>query len=221
MRDYRSFSSIARTRFRPVAEQLGYAPYASTAFARPHPEGWHEVFWLHTGWSGGDFFSVYYGIAATGLYPDRPAMPLQQAPVLLNRTLHNSAGSTGLGRADRAQVSASAEAVASLYRQQALPWLDGFKSWQDIATEFAHTQSQWLSEAQRGQYSEFFSSQAIYGLLLLKAGQTRAARRWLHESRRLLLGNAKREDWEETFLKSVTHALQRLDDSATIAKVEP
>ncbi|PJK15142.1 hypothetical protein CO613_01920 [Lysobacteraceae bacterium NML07-0707] len=71
-RDYRRFSRVAQAPFRLLAEQLGYIPFGSTRFARLHPAGWHEVFWLHGGCPGEDAFSVYYGIAATALYPGQP-----------------------------------------------------------------------------------------------------------------------------------------------------
>lgn len=211
MRDYRSFSSVAKSRFRPVAEQLGYAPFGSTRFARRHPAGWHEVFWLHSGWSSGDAFAVYYGIAAPELYPGQAPLPLHEAPVLLHQTLRNSAGSIGFGCASRAQIGTSAEAMAQLYRQQALPWLARFTGWQDIASAFAPPQSPWLNEAKLGQYREFIPAQALYGLLLLKAGQPDAARRWLQEAQRLLLDSPKREDWEEAFLQNISRALDWLN----------
>ncbi|MDO4708724.1 MAG: hypothetical protein Q4B94_02710 [Pseudomonadota bacterium] len=214
-RDYRRFSRIAQIHFRPLAGQLGYMPFGSTRFARLHPAGWHEVFWLHGGCPGEDAFSVYYGIAATALYPGQPPLPLQQAPVLLHEVLRNSAGATGFGCSNRAQVSRSAQAVAQLYRQQALPWFARFTRWQDIASEYAQRQNRWLSQAQPGQYAECAAAQALYGLLLLKTGQPDASHRWLQQSRHLLLDSEKREDWQETLLQNINRALDWLAKAPT------
>ncbi|PJK08387.1 hypothetical protein CO610_06540 [Lysobacteraceae bacterium NML95-0200] len=212
-RDYRRFSRVAQARFRPLAEQLGYTPFGSTRFARLHPAGWHEVFWLHSGCPDEDAFSVYYGIAATALYPSQPPLPLQQAPVLLHQVLRNSAGASGFGCASRAQVSTSAQAIAQLYRQQALPWFARFTRWQDITSEYAQRQNQWLSQTQPDQHDTFAAPQAFYGLLLLKTGQPDAAHRWLQQSRRLLLGSEKRENWQEALLQDITRALNKLTTS--------
>ncbi len=206
-RDYRHFSTVAKTAFAKVARPLGYAPAGRTLFVRPHLAGWHEAFWLDTGWSGGDSFGIGYGIIASDFHP---ALPLREAPLLLHETLRNAAGASAFSRASRAQIAASAEAFARLYPQQAEPWFAAFQSWQDIANEYAQRQSRWLDEARLGQYSEFMPPQALYGLLLLKAGSPQAASGWLQESRRLLMSSKKREDWEETFLQDVNCALDGL-----------
>lgn len=114
---------------------MGYTAAGNTLFARPHPAGWQEAFWLHSGWSGGDLFSIYYGIIAPGLCHDAADKPLREAPILLYEKLLNPAGSSAFGRATRAQVAASAEAFAWLYPQQAEPWFAGFRSWQDIVNK--------------------------------------------------------------------------------------
>lgn len=215
-RDYRRFSRVAQARFRPLAEQLGYIPFGSTRFARLHPAGWHEVFWLHGGCPGEDAFSVYYGIAATALYSGQPPLPLQQAPVLLHEVLRNSAGATGFGCSSRTQVSSSAQAIAQLYRQQALPWFARFTRWQDITSEYLQRQNRWLNQAQLGQYAECSASQALYGLLLLKAGQPDAAHHRLQQSRHLLLGSEKRENWQEALLQNITRTLDWLDEAPAI-----
>ena len=215
-RDYRRFSRVAQAPFRLLAEQLGYIPFGSTRFARLHPAGWHEVFWLHGGCPGEDAFSVYYGIAATALYSGQPPLPLQQAPVLLHQVLRNSAGATGFGCSNRTQVSTSAQAIAQLYRQQALPWFARFTRWQDITSEYAQHQNQWLSQTQPDQHDTFAASQALYGLLLLKAGQPDAAHHWLQQSRHLLLDSEKREDWQEALLRNITRALDWLDEAPAI-----
>lgn len=111
---------------------MGYSAAGNTLFARPHPAGWQEAFWLHRGWSGGDLFSIYYGIIAPGLYPGAADTPLREAPILLYEKLLNPAGSSAFGCASRAQVATSAEAFAWLYPQQATPWFAGFQNWQDI-----------------------------------------------------------------------------------------
>ncbi|PJK15141.1 hypothetical protein CO613_01915 [Lysobacteraceae bacterium NML07-0707] len=110
-------------------------------------------------------------------------------------------------------MSTSAQAVAQLYRQQALPWFARFTRWQDITSEYAQRQNQWLSQTQPDQHDTFAASQALYGLLLLKAGQPDAARHWLQQSRRLLLGSEKRKDWQEALLQNITLALDWLNEA--------
>ncbi|RMW97788.1 hypothetical protein EBQ25_09550 [Allofranklinella schreckenbergeri] len=210
MRDYRRFARVAQACLRPVAEQMGYAPANSASFARQHPAGWHEIFWLHTRCSDSEDFSVCYGIAVTDLYFGQPPLALHEAPVVLHETLRNAAGGQAFGRANRVQVGASAQAIARLYPKQARPWLDHFTSWHDIATAFARKHYKWLDATQLGRYTAFSPMQATYALLLIRAGQPEVARHWLEESRRLLEANEHRDDWEAKFLQSITLALKEL-----------
>lgn len=206
-RDYRHFSTVAKTAFAKVARPLGYTPAGSTLFVRPHPAGWHEAFWLDSGWSGGDTFAIGYGIIAADI---TPARTLREAPLLLDEPLRNAAGARAFSRASRAQIAQSAEAFARLYPQQAVPWFDRFRHWQDIVCEFARRRSQWLDETRLGDTDTFSGVPTLYGLLLARAGDNASARRWLVASQRQLHALPRRNDEENALLALLTRTLDTL-----------
>lgn len=212
-RDYRSFSSIAQTRFKPVAQALGYEQAAGNLYARAHPAGWYEAFTLHTGWSGGDYFSVYYGLVTRQLLPWQAELSWRETAFILNRSLHNHNGAVGFLRRSRADISDSAQALLQLYPQQAQPWLDGFHSWDDIAAEYRRTYIHEVAAEQRGTAAEFKHNELMlsgYGHLLWRAGRYEEARFWLQRAADVLAQEKRLDDWQIEVQQRIQQSLQAM-----------
>ena len=213
MRDYRSFSSVAKSRFRRVAEALGYEQRTSTCYAK-RCDGWYEVFNLQSSTYGNDFFYVNYGIAVPALCPASPPSDVRDAGLILWERLRNVDASGGFDSGTRAAVEESAERVLEQYRVLALPWFAQRSSWEAIAAEYLRTNP--IEESMLGRHAMSTGADfraAIYGCLLYRAGQPQDALRWLRESRRLLL-QPDAEDAER--LREVEETI-RIIDSETEA----
>lgn len=185
-RDYSSFSSAARSRFKPVADALGYEQLSGVLYAKPR-EGWHEVFQLQAASHGNTFFYVNYGIAVPNLCPVSEPEDLQQSGLLLWDRLRNSDDTGGFGSETKDEITDSANRVLQQYKTLALPWFVERSSWDAIAAEYYRTNP--IDEDEIGSHFVDFGADfraAIYAYLLLKAGRHVDAKRWLLEAQRMM-----------------------------------
>ena len=60
-RDYSSFSSTAKSRFRHVAKAVGFEQITGILYAKKK-DGWHEIFALQASQYGSETFYVNFGI---------------------------------------------------------------------------------------------------------------------------------------------------------------
>jgi Domain of unknown function (DUF4304) len=184
-RDYTNFSTVAKRRFRPVADALGYEQLSPTVYAKAR-DGWHESFNLQSS-HGTDVFYVNYGITVPQLCPVGEDRSILTCGHLLGSRLRDADGTGGFPRGTIREIETSAERVVEQYRLQALPWFASVGSWQAMADEYLRVTS--ISEAQIGSHSSVFGEGprcATYGFLLLKAGRRDDALRWLREAERIL-----------------------------------
>ncbi len=183
-KDYKSFASIAKTRFRAMAQTLGYEQVTGVFYTKQISD-WYESFSLQASSYGNDFFYFNYGIQIPHLWPpfDRE-YELKNAGYIIARRLTH-ADDQGFGNATRAEVEQSAELALQCYREQALPWFVGFDSFKDIAEAYFHSVN--LDKHGLGKHTpEAALSAANYGLLLRLAGERKTAIDWLKEAERLL-----------------------------------
>ena len=145
-----------------------------------------------------DSFYVNCGVAFPALWPGQtlPALNAATAQSLalsLHTRLHTSQGGQGFDRSSKAAVHASAQEVLTQYALQIQPWLDSLNTWQALADEYLRINSRVIGEDRMGRHDASYGADfraATYGALLLKAGQSTHAQRWLTEAQTLLQAQA-------------------------------
>jgi hypothetical protein len=185
-RDYSSFSSAAKPRFRHVARELGYEQLSGVSYARDRG-GWFEAFGLQAAGHGNDFFYVNFGIAVPDLCPVADPIAVSDCGLLLWNRLRDVDQTGGFGRESKRAIEESSHRVLSQYKADALPWFSRFDSWDAIAAEFFRISP--IDEARLGTHSVISGADltsATYGYLLLKANRIPEALRWLREAERLM-----------------------------------
>jgi len=185
-RDYSSFSAAAKSRFRHVADALGFEQITGVFYARPKA-GWHEVFALQASQYGSETFYVNFGLCVPQLCPVATERDIRECGLLLSERLRNIDDTGAFDANSKAEMEESAGRVQVQLRKLALPWFSQRSSWADMAANYYACNP--IDEARLGSHSIVFGADlrsATYGYLLLKAGRTADARRWLMEARRLL-----------------------------------
>ncbi len=184
--DYASFASAARTRFKPVADILGYEQLSGIFYAKRR-EGWYEIFHLQAASHGNPFFYVNFGIAVLDLCPVSEPEDLLGAGLLLWDRLCDPDNNSGFGSATKGEIADSAKTVLQQYTTLALPWFDQRSSWDAIAAEYYRTNP--IEEGEIGSHCVDFGADfrsATYAYLLLKANRPVEAKRWLVEAQRMM-----------------------------------
>ena len=185
-RDYSSFASAAKSRFRGVAKAVGFEQLTGVIYAREQA-GWHEVFALQASQYGSETFYVNFGIGVTRLCPVEEAKDIRDCGLLLSERLANVDGTGAFTAASKADMEQSAERVLVQLRKVALPWFARRNAWDDIAAHYYEVNP--IEEEKIGLHSIVYGADlrsATYGYLLIKAGRLDDARRWLNEARRLM-----------------------------------
>lgn len=185
-RDYTSFTSAAKPRFRHVAAELGYEQISGIFYLKK-ADGWYQSFSLQAAGHGNDFFYVNYGILVPDLCPVAEPTPIGDCGMLLSDRLRDVDETGGFARETKADIEASAARVLIQYRKYALPWHASLNSWDAIAAEYLRVNP--IEEAMLGKHTSAFGEDfraATYGYLLLKANRKADALRWLREAERLL-----------------------------------
>ena len=115
-KDYKSFSSAAKSRFRTMAKELGYEQITGIVYVKER-EGWYETFNLQLS-SGNPFFYINYGVILPNTFP----MRIEQ----LRDSGWNLGGRLGNGFAsgNKKQIEESAILALELYKEQVVPWFE-------------------------------------------------------------------------------------------------
>ena len=185
-RDYASFTTAAKPRFRHVAKELGFEQLTGVFYAKQR-DGWYEVMGLQASQYGSDMFYVNYGIAVPHLCPVAEPKKLDETGLLLSNRLRDVDDTGAFASESKAAIEASADRVLSQFRLLASPWFAEFGTWDAIATEYYRTNP--IEEEKLGSHSVVYGADfrsAIYACLLYRAGRVADARRWLLEAKRLL-----------------------------------
>ncbi|MDX5333368.1 MAG: DUF4304 domain-containing protein [Gammaproteobacteria bacterium] len=183
-RDYISFSSAAKSRFRCLSKELGYEQITGTLYAKDCGE-WYELIGLQASSYGNPFFYVNYGIGIAQLWPNEEPKPVKELGLIIaDRLRYNEKGAFPSG--SKQEIEDSAQSVIIEYRKQALPRLEKLSSWGAIAQAYFETTS--LDHARLGVHSYEYGEDgraAVYGRMLMKAGDIDNALLWFREAERI------------------------------------
>ncbi len=119
-KDYNSFSSVAKSRFRNMAKLLGYEQITGILYVKKR-EGWYEFFNLQSSSYGNPFFYFNYGV----IYPEEFPLTLDQLKNhswVLDKRLYGE--SSDFSCATKAEIEASAACAYEAYKQLAVPWFN-------------------------------------------------------------------------------------------------
>jgi hypothetical protein len=185
-RDYSSFASAAKSRFRHVAEAVRFEQISGVFYAR-QKDGWHEVFALQASQYGSETFYVNYGISVPQLCPTEEVKDIRGCGLLISERLRNVDDTGGFDARSKAEMEESAQRVLVQLQKVAAPWFAQLSSWTQIAAEYYERNP--IEEEKLGAHSIVYGADfrsATYGYLLLKAGRVADAKRWLLEAKRLM-----------------------------------
>ncbi|XOZ33948.1 DUF4304 domain-containing protein [Halomonadaceae bacterium KBTZ08] len=121
-RDYKSFSSAAKSRFRKMAEELGYEQITGITYTKKR-DGWYETFNLQSSSYGNPFFYFNYGVIVPEEFP-ATREELRDSGWLLGGRLSYK-GEGAFPCATKAEIESSAEYALEKYKKQVVPWLEG------------------------------------------------------------------------------------------------
>jgi hypothetical protein len=180
-RDYNSFSSAAKSRFRPMAESLGYQQITATVYMKLR-DGWYETFNLQASSYGNPFFYINYGVCIPDRWPGK-TKELKDAGWILGSRLAYK-GSGAFPCSTRAEIEESAKYALEAYRSEAVPWFHDLDLVKICGLYFDSTN---LDRDRLGSHEWGLQLMAAnYGFLLLKAGKKIEALTWLREVERLM-----------------------------------
>ena len=193
-KDYKSFSSIAKPRFRDMAKSLGYEQITGTAYLK-EKNGWYEGFTLQASSYGNDFFFINYGVSASNLWnPFTEPERKKNLGFLISDRFHHGEGQ-GFPNGSKLEVEKSAKLALLCFQEQAVPWFKQFSSLTDICERYFDICN--LDEAKLGRYDIYsVLSCATYGLLLYRDGNYDLSKKWLSEADRLYRNEPDLEDYE-------------------------
>ena len=120
-RDYKSFSSVAKSRFRPMASELGYEQITGIFYVKPR-SGWYETFSLQHSSYGNPFFYLNYGVILPDDFPATRDASMAAGMHVLRRLKFEERGAFPCGT--KAEIERSAEYALRAYKDLACPWFD-------------------------------------------------------------------------------------------------
>ncbi|MBU2873844.1 DUF4304 domain-containing protein [Marinobacter salexigens] len=180
-RDYSSFSSAAKSRFRPMAKSLGYEQTTATVYMKDRGD-WYETFNLQASSYGNPFFYINYGVCVPDQWPSEK-QELKNAGWILGSRLSYD-GSGAFPCKTKAEIEESAEYALGEYNREAVPWFKNLNL-KEICDLYFETTN--LDKDRLGRHEWGLQlSAANYGFLLLKAGKKTDAMAWLREAERLM-----------------------------------
>ena len=121
-RDYKSFSSVAKSRFRKMAEELGYEQITPITYTKER-DGWYETFNLQSSSYGNPFFYINYGVIVPSKFP-ATREKLKSSGWRLGRRLRYK-GKGAFPSGTRAEIESSAEYALEKYKKEVVPWFEG------------------------------------------------------------------------------------------------
>ena len=119
-RDYSSFSSAAKSRFRKMAGQLGYEQISGVIYVKER-DGWYELFYLQASSYGNPFFYFNYGVICPDQFPLTKEQ-LKSPGWIMGRRLDHPKGAFPCRT--KAEIEESAAFAYEAYRKHAVPWFD-------------------------------------------------------------------------------------------------
>lgn len=184
-KNYSSFSSIAKTRFKNMAKELGYEQITGTCYIKHH-DGWFEGFGLQASQWGNDFFYINYGVGVPNVWnPLEPESKIDYGceGYWLGFRLLNDTGET-YPNSTKDEVKQSAELALKLYQEQAVPWFSEIKGMEDIAERYFFARKLTKEDLTNHSCTDGLGA-ANYGLFLFKLGKLNESLNWLKEAERV------------------------------------
>jgi hypothetical protein len=120
-KDYKSFSSAAKSRFRAMAKELGYEQITGITYTKKR-DGWYETFNLQSSSYGNPFFYINYGVILTEEFPASREELRDSGWNLGNRLRHPEEGAFPCGTKN--EIVASAKYALALYKKEVAPWFN-------------------------------------------------------------------------------------------------
>jgi len=119
-KDYTSFSSVAKSRFKIMAKELGYEQITGTIYVKKR-EGWYETFNLQLS-SGNPFFYINYGVELPEKFPMRRDEIKNSSYHYGERLCPKDSGAFPAG--NKKQIEESATLALELYKEKVVPWFE-------------------------------------------------------------------------------------------------
>jgi len=132
-KDYRSFSSAAKSRFRAMAEELGYEQITGITYVKER-DGWYETFNLQASSYGNPFFYINYGVIVPSAFPATREELRDSGWYLGGRLRHPEEGVFPCGT--KSEIEASAAYALELYKKEISPWFSN-QNFENIKKEIS------------------------------------------------------------------------------------
>jgi len=120
-KDYKSFSSAAKSRFRTMAKELGYEQITGIVYVKER-EGWYETFNLQSSQYGNPFFYFNYGVILPKKFPMTREELRDSGWNLGGRLCPDDSNSFPAG--NKKQIEESAILALELYKEKVVPWFE-------------------------------------------------------------------------------------------------
>lgn len=121
-KDYKSFSSVAKSRFRTMAKELGYEQITGITYTKKR-DGWYETFNLQASSYGNPFFYINYGVILTDEFPASREELRDSGWALGGRLTYMEEGAFPC--TTKSEIESSAEYALDEYKKEVVPY---FKS---------------------------------------------------------------------------------------------
>lgn len=118
-KDYKSFSSAAKSRFRSMAKELGYEQITGIVYVKER-DGWYETFNLQASTYGNPFFYLNYGVIIPREFPASREELKNSGWRFGGRLSYNGMGSFPSG--SKKQIEESAAYALEAYKKELAPW---------------------------------------------------------------------------------------------------
>ena len=182
-KDYKSFSGVAATRFRGMAERLSFLEVSKTFWAKRNNDIYY-VYCLQKS-SGNDFFYINYGIGIPYLWSPEKNMDHKEITGWRFDQRLDDDYRQGFDCATKQEIEKSAKLAEKLFQEQAIPWFDKFQSLEDCA-ELYFT-SGVVTEENIGTEKNDNSIDAMcYAFFYYHLGKFDKATAWFKEASRIL-----------------------------------
>lgn len=120
-RDYKSFSSAAKSRFRGMAQELGYDQITGILYAKPQDQ-WYEAFCLQVSSWGNPFFYLNYGVIVPEDVPTDRKNLIDVGWSKMRRLRFGDLGAFPC--ATKVEIEESARYALEEYKTVACPWFE-------------------------------------------------------------------------------------------------
>jgi hypothetical protein len=120
-KDYKSFSSAAKSRFRKMAKELGYEQITGITYVKER-DGWYETYNLQSSQYGNPFFYFNYGVILPEKFPMTREELRDSGWNLGGRLCPEDSNSFPAG--NKKQIEESATLALELYKEKVVPWFE-------------------------------------------------------------------------------------------------